>query len=158
MPDASVSGTDDIDRRRHWMGVLARATRDELEAAWTAFLPQPRYTLLRRPESGLAMVRGRVGGTGAPFNFGEMTMTRCAVRLADGASATGLAFVSGRDLRRAELAALFDALLQNRAAHADLMDTVIAPIEARISSQRRALAQDVAPTRVDFFTMVREQS
>lgn len=163
MPDASASGTDEIGQRRHWMGVLARATRAELEAAWASLLPQPRYTLLRRPESGLAMVRGRAGGTGAPFNLGEMTMTRCAIRLEDGrldkgTPATGLSFISGRDQRRAELAALFDALLQNRAAYADLMDAVIVPVEARISSQRRALAQDVAPTRVDFFTMVREQS
>ena len=30
------------------------------------------------------MVRGRVGGTGAPFNLGEMSVTRCSVRLADG--------------------------------------------------------------------------
>src|SRR4051812_28913485 len=117
MPDASASGTDDIGRRRHWMGVLARATRAELEAAWASLLPQPRYTLLRKSESGLAMVRGRAGGTGAPFNLGEMTMTRCAVRLDDRPPTTGLSFISGRDPRRAELAALFDALLQNRAAY-----------------------------------------
>jgi alpha-D-ribose 1-methylphosphonate 5-triphosphate synthase subunit PhnG len=157
MPDASAIGNDDIGRRRHWMGILARATRDELEAAYAALRPQPAYTLLRKPESGLAMVRGRAGGTGAPFNLGEMTMTRCAVRLDNGAAATGLSFVSGRDPRQAELAALFDALLQDRAAYADLMAAVIAPIEMRIATQRRAVANDVAPTRVDFFTMVREQ-
>src|SRR5262249_26986863 len=113
MPDASARETDEVGRRRHWMGILARASRAELEDAWRALAPQPRYTQLRKPESGLAMVRGRAGGTGAPFNLGEMTMTRCAVRLEDGAPVTGLAFVAGRDQRHAELAAVFDALLQD---------------------------------------------
>ncbi len=30
------------------------------------------------------MVRGRIGGTGTPFNLGEMTVTRCALRLEAG--------------------------------------------------------------------------
>jgi alpha-D-ribose 1-methylphosphonate 5-triphosphate synthase subunit PhnG len=37
------------------------------------------------------------------------------------------------------------------------MAIVIAPIEMRIATRRHAVAQDVAPTRVDFFTMAREQ-
>jgi alpha-D-ribose 1-methylphosphonate 5-triphosphate synthase subunit PhnG len=138
------------------MGVLARAGREELEAAWRALVPSPAYTNLRRPETGLVMVRGRVGGTGDPFNLGEMTMTRCAVRLADGARATGLSFVAGRDTRRAELAAVFDALLQDRRRHDAIEDTVITPIEMRLAAQRRRRASDVAATQVDFFTLVRE--
>uniref|UniRef100_UPI0016890F4D phosphonate C-P lyase system protein PhnG n=1 Tax=unclassified Calothrix TaxID=2619626 RepID=UPI0016890F4D len=41
----------------------------------------PEYSFLRSPEIGLAMVRGRAGGTGEAFNLGEITMTRCVVQL-----------------------------------------------------------------------------
>jgi alpha-D-ribose 1-methylphosphonate 5-triphosphate synthase subunit PhnG len=154
MPDSGRLG-DEAGRRR-WMGVLAKSQRAELEAELAAMGRVPVYRFLREPEIGLAMVRGRIGGTGAPFNLGEMTMTRCAVRLADGARATGLSFVAGRDTRRAELAAVFDALLQDPRRHDAIEDTVITPIEMRLAAQRRRRASDVAATQVDFFTLVRE--
>ena len=73
-----------------------------------------RYRVLRGPEAGLVMVRGRAGGGGAPFNLGEMTATRCTVRTEAGF--VGHAYVAGRNERQAELAALADALLQDPAA------------------------------------------
>jgi alpha-D-ribose 1-methylphosphonate 5-triphosphate synthase subunit PhnG len=160
MPDASAPQPPDAARRRRWMGVLARATTGELEAAWQALAAPPRYGFLRKPESGLVLVRGRAGGTGAAFNLGEMTMTRCAVRLDDeGASRplTGLAFVAGRDLRHAELAALFDALLQDPARSVEIEAAVVTPVEARLTRERREVAARVAPTRVEFFTLMRER-
>src|SRR5487761_2763482 len=96
--------------RRHWMAVLARARAADLDAALADCAPLPDYTRLRGPEAGLVMVRGRIGGGGSAFNAGEMTVTRCSVRMADGM--VGHAYVAGRDERRAELAALCDALLQ----------------------------------------------
>ena len=47
-------------------------------------LAVPRYEELRTAETGLVMLRGRIGGDGAPFNLGEATVTRAAVRLASG--------------------------------------------------------------------------
>ena len=44
------------------------------------------------------MMRGRAGGGGAPFNLGEMTVTRCTVRTAGGQ--VGHAYVAGRDGRQ----------------------------------------------------------
>ena len=44
----------------------------------------PDYENLREPENGLVMVRGRIGGDGAPFNLGEATVSRAAVRLSTG--------------------------------------------------------------------------
>ncbi len=72
-----------IDARQRWMGVLARARREELDAHADA-LRDADYHLLRAAETGMTLVRGRMGGTGSPFNLGEMTVTRCVVRLADG--------------------------------------------------------------------------
>ncbi len=160
MPDASAHRPADPGQRRRWMGLLARARTAELEAAWNALAPAPAYSFLRKPETGLVLVRGRAGGTGAAFNLGEMTMTRCAIRIdaAGGSRVTGFGFVAGRDARHAELAAVFDALMQLPAKGAEIEAAVIQPIEARLDRKRRESASEVAATRVDFFTLVREQS
>lgn len=157
MPYPRAAKGPDIERRR-WLGILARGSRQELEAAWCSLRPAPRYSLLRQPETGLVLVRGRVGGTGEPFNLGEMTMTRCAVRLLQGAETIGLSFTAGRDQRHAELAAVFDALLQDSEHRSTITATLIAPIESRLATERRAEADEIAATRVDFFTLAREQA
>src|SRR5512133_3072236 len=92
--------------RQHWMSVLARAPAAAIESGLTRDGPLPDWTRVRGPETGLVMVRGRTGGSGSPFNLGEMTVTRCTVRL--GSGATGHAYVAGRDERQAELAAVAD--------------------------------------------------
>ncbi|MBA4742282.1 MAG: phosphonate C-P lyase system protein PhnG, partial [Azoarcus sp.] len=66
------------------MSALARAPRERLETAWAAFAEAGRFTHLRPPETGLVMTRGRAGGSGQRFNLGEITVTRAAVKLADG--------------------------------------------------------------------------
>lgn len=139
--------------RRRWMSVLARAPRDELEAAFAGLPAPPPYRHMRAPEIGLVMVQGRAGGNGNPFNLGEMTVTRCALKLDDGT--VGFGYVQGRDRRRAELAALFDALLQHEGRRAQLEDTVIAPLAAAQRARREARSRKAASTKVEFFTMVR---
>src|SRR5262245_12031208 len=114
--------------RRRWMSVLAQASADELEGRWREVPAPPRHRMLRRPETGLVMVRGRAGGTGARFNVGEATVTRCAVELEGGA--IGVAYVRGRDQRHAELAAVLDALLQDPSRRDDVERTVVAPLAA----------------------------
>ena len=136
--------------RRHWMGVLARAGAEEIAARLEA-TALPGHTRLRGPETGLVMVRGRAGGDGAPFNLGEMTVTRCAVRLADGA--VGHAYRAGRDARAAELSAVLDAALQDPARRDALLDGVIAPLAEAQEAARQTQARKAAATRVQFFTM-----
>src|SRR5712692_2400295 len=93
----------EIGARRRWMSILAQAGSDEIEAAWNALSDRPGYRVLRGPEVGLVMVRGRAGGTGVRFNLGEVTVTRCTVALDD--DTIGHAYIRGRDARHAELAA-----------------------------------------------------
>ncbi len=138
--------------RRRWMGVLAKSTAAELESELDALRERPPYRCLRSPEAGLALVRARIGGAGAPFNVGEMTVTRCVVELATG-GAPGFAYVAGRDPRHAELAALFDALLQREPAG---LAEMVERLAARQAERRAAARARVEPTRVEFFTMVRE--
>src|SRR5215469_11260932 len=139
--------------RRRWMSVLAQASGAELERAWLALGERPAYRIVRKPEVGLVMVRGRAGGSGAAFNLGEMTVTRCTVDLPSGIA--GHAYVAGRDARHAELAAVFDALLQDPVLTTRLEEAVIAPLETGQRERRRQMAARSAPTRVEFFTLVR---
>ncbi|MBP0575499.1 phosphonate C-P lyase system protein PhnG, partial [Mycobacterium tuberculosis] len=67
-------------RRRRWMGVLARASRDDLAAALEGE-DCSAEDVVRPPEVGTVMLEGRAGGTGRRFNLGEATVTRCVVRL-----------------------------------------------------------------------------
>ena len=69
-------------------------------------------TMMRGPEIGLVMLRGRMGATGNAFNVGETTVTRCTVRLASGTE--GHAYVQGRNGEHAKRAALCDALFQEQ--------------------------------------------
>ncbi|WP_406857683.1 phosphonate C-P lyase system protein PhnG [Alsobacter sp. KACC 23698] len=133
------------------MAVAALATLDELEQA-VARLGRPASRDLRSPEIGLVMLRGRIGGDGAPFNLGEATVTRAAVRLETGE--VGMSYLLGRDPIRARLAAVIDAVWLR--GDETLVKTVfLDPVRARIEAERRERAERTAATRVDFFTLVR---
>ncbi|SAK94872.1 phosphonate metabolism PhnG protein [Caballeronia hypogeia] len=146
--------------RREWMAVLARTPRDVLQQTFDAALDgaqAPDYEWLRAPDIGLAMVRGRIGGTGDAFNLGETTVTRATLRLRtdDGSAPVGVAVHMGRDKERATLAALADALLQMPRYATQLQAQLIAPLAARIADERRRKESQAAATKVEFFTMVR---
>lgn len=147
MPD-TLSPEQPHAARRRWMAVLARADATDL-ADRIGDLPE--YRLLRGPEAGLVMVRGRTGGGGAAFNLGEMTTTRCTVRTECGF--VGHAYVAGRNERLAELAALADALLQDPARHAKIMTQVVEPLAVQQQAIRDTTAAKAAATRVQFFAM-----
>jgi len=142
--------------RNEWMGVLAKAPEALLERLWDAAGITASFDWLRRPETGAVMVRGRAGGTGAPFNLGEMTVTRCALRLATGE--VGHAYVAGRSHAKAELAALCDALLQDTEDAAAVRERVLTPLAEAAVEMRAASAAKAAATKVEFFTMAREHS
>ncbi|WP_137176925.1 phosphonate C-P lyase system protein PhnG [Roseomonas sp. AR75] len=151
MPPSPQSRNGAEAARRAWMGVLARASAEQIARHLADLPPAPAHVRLRGPETGLLMVRGRAGGDGAPFNLGEMTVTRCAVRLPDGR--VGHAYVAGRDARQAELAALVDALMLDEAARPAVEAAVIAPLSAAQQAARDEAARKAAATRVNFFTM-----
>lgn len=139
--------------RQGWMRVLAQAEPAELDQAFATLGTLPAHQWLRKPESGMAMVRARSGGTGSQFNLGELTVTRCALTLEDGTM--GVAYVRGRSLRHAEQAAVADALLQTEQWRERVQSRLIEPL-ARAHAQRRELqARTAAQSKVDFFTLVR---
>ncbi len=142
----------DASARRQWMSVLALASPARLSEL-VSRNDFPPFSYLRKPETGLVMVRGRCGGTGNPFNFGEMTVTRCSVRLEDGT--IGHAYVAGRSSQHAEIAAVCDALLQQQEGREALVRTVIRPLAEEEIERRHRLVAKSRATKVDFFTMVR---
>src|SRR5580704_15756568 len=114
--------------RRAAMAALAQAPAHEIAAGLAALGPTPVHDEVRPAETGLVMVRGRIGGDGAPFNLGEATVTRCAVQLASGE--IGFGYVLGRDGDKARLAALTDALWQCADRRAAVERNVLAPLRA----------------------------
>jgi alpha-D-ribose 1-methylphosphonate 5-triphosphate synthase subunit PhnG len=150
MPDTSPPDHPQTARRR-WMAILARGDSSTLEAGLAGCGDLPAYTRLRGPESGLVMVRGRAGGGGAPFNLGEMTVTRCSVRTEQGL--VGHAYIAGRDERRAELAALADALLQDPVRSPVVEAALVRPLAEAQRARRETTAAKAAATKVQFFAM-----
>jgi alpha-D-ribose 1-methylphosphonate 5-triphosphate synthase subunit PhnG len=148
MNDA-IPAPDTTATRQHWMSVLARAHAAAIESELTQLGPLPAWTRVRGPETGLVMVRGRAGGSGSPFNLGEMTVTRCTVRLGSGVA--GHAYIAGRDERRAELAAVADGLLQD--LNTASRDSLIGPLAEAQRERRLIRAEKAAATKVEFFAM-----
>ncbi|MEN3288909.1 MAG: alpha-D-ribose 1-methylphosphonate 5-triphosphate synthase subunit PhnG [Bradyrhizobium sp.] len=140
------------ERHKAAMRVLAHTPTAEIGSRLDE-LELPAHVQLREPENGLVMVRGRIGGDGAPFNLGEATVSRAAVRLVSGE--VGFGYALGRDREKARLIALCDALIQSE-AHASLIEKqVIAPLQSAMLASRAQAAAEAAATRVDFYTMVR---
>jgi len=138
--------------RQAVMALCADATADELDHALAMVGYDGAIEELRPTETGLVMVRGRIGGDGAPFNFGEATVTRAAVRIEGGA--TGFAYHLGRDRKKAVAAATLDALWQT-GAHRPAVEAAMETIGARLEDERLGRARRTAATRVNFFTLVR---
>ena len=137
--------------RKAALDVLAGAKSRALAELWDRWADKPGHSKVRGPEVGLVMLRGRAGGGGAPFNLGEATVSRASVRIASGQ--VGHGYCLGRDLAKAEIIAVIDALWQR---DADLVEAkIVEPLRAlaaRADDKRRA---ESAATKVDFFTMVR---
>jgi alpha-D-ribose 1-methylphosphonate 5-triphosphate synthase subunit PhnG len=139
-------------RRQQAMAVLAHAATAEIAGHLEA-LDVPAYEPLRQAENGLVMLRGRIGGDGAPFNLGEATVSRAAVRLTSGE--IGFGYTLGRDRAKAELIALCDALIQADGFADAVENKVLAPLRAGIEVDRQRQAAETAATKVDFYTLVR---
>jgi alpha-D-ribose 1-methylphosphonate 5-triphosphate synthase subunit PhnG len=145
--DAEVAG------RRAAFAALSHAQPAELGRLWQEAGLPTEAQLLRGPETGLATLRGRIGGGGAPFNFGEATVTRATVRLANGA--IGHSYALGRDKEKARLAAIADALWQDPARRPEIEEKILGPLRAIAAAADEKRRAETAATKVDFFTLVR---
>jgi alpha-D-ribose 1-methylphosphonate 5-triphosphate synthase subunit PhnG len=155
------AGEDGIRARQRWMRTLAAADPGALAAAWQDWTPKPDVQAIREPETGLVMVQGRADGGGARFNLGEATVTRATVRLRGeqlSGDATGTSYVLGTDAEHARLAAIFDGMLTDTGQRTRVLAEVIAPLDLEQAERDAARRAEARSTRVDFFTVARENS
>lgn len=141
--------------RKSWLSLLSRAPADRLSTLWDGLDLTLDVTTLRAPEIGTVMARGRQGASGDAFNLGEITVTRCSVRLDCGA--VGHGYVQGRDKSKAALAATIDAAMQTDRAET-IQRNVLDPIAHELTHEAETRAARADGTRVDFFTMVRGEN
>ena len=135
------------------MGLIARADPDDVARLVAQFGALPEHSEIRSPETGLVMVRGRMGGRGGPFNLGEATVTRCTIRLSSGE--IGHSYVLGRDPDHARKAAIIDAMRQSAGQAANVDTKIVGPLR-RLEQRRHMERKEAADrTRVDFFTVAR---
>lgn len=135
-------------RRREALGLLARAPVNRL----AELMPElPKHDVLRAPEIGTVMVRGRAGGTGSAFNLGEVTVTRASIRLLSGHIGHG--YVQGRNKSHALRAALAYALAQDN--HEKIEAHILTPLRSEENARLARVAAEAAATQVEFFTLVR---
>ena len=141
--------------RKHRLSVVATAPHGELLKLWEAWAASHKALdpqVLRSPEIGTVMVRGRAGAVGAPFNLGEITVTRCSVQLDDGR--VGHGYVQGRSKEASLIAATIDALALGEEAQA-LDAAIVEPLHTERNGKAKDRAEKAAATKVEFFTMVR---
>jgi alpha-D-ribose 1-methylphosphonate 5-triphosphate synthase subunit PhnG len=138
-------------QRKAAMAVLAHSDAAAI-AQCLQSISLPAHQSLREPENGLVMVRGRIGGDGAPFNLGEATVSRAAVRLSTGE--VGFGYTLGRDRQKAQMIALCDALVQSHEFSAAVEANVLVPLRAAAIARQNRKAAETAATRVDFYTLV----
>jgi alpha-D-ribose 1-methylphosphonate 5-triphosphate synthase subunit PhnG len=139
--------------RRAMMALLSRAAPARLTTLWGESGLSATSEPVRGPETGLVTVRGRMGGGGAPFNLGEATVTRATVRLASGE--IGHSYALGRSSEKARIAATIDALWQQAGRRGEIEAKILGPLRQEQADAARTVRDEVAATRVDFFTMVR---
>jgi len=150
---SSVLDSRDNTARQRFMGILARASGDEVAALLARIEPQPSYELVKRPETGTLMLEGRAGGAGQRFNMGEATMTRCVIRLSDGTM--GFSYALGRDRKKAEQSAVLDAIVQSATRDAEMLHAGLGAMAEKQAEAREIASRKAAATKVNFFTLVR---
>jgi alpha-D-ribose 1-methylphosphonate 5-triphosphate synthase subunit PhnG len=149
---AAIESNDDTpNARQEALSVLAHAEMPALTATWDTWQNRPVVQMIRGPETGLIMLRGRTGGGGAPFNLGEATVSRASVRIETGEIGHG--YCLGRDTEKAKLIAILDALFQREPENIEF--AVLRPLRDAAHAADQKLREETAATKVDFFTMVR---
>ncbi len=143
----------DENPRQAWLSLLSKAPEARLRALWDCWPgARPQFEWLRVPEVGSVMVQGRMGAVGAPFNLGEMTVTRGAIETADGVVGHGV--VQGRSKEKLAIVAQIDALMLG-AAESSLRAEILDVLSVEMASARAARTARAGQTKVDFFTLVR---
>lgn len=143
----------DIPQRQQLISVLAKSSLQDIRQCWNQSLDDIDYSTLRPPQTGMVMAVARTEVKGEPFNLGEVSVTRCAIRLNSGE--TGIGYVMGSSKEHALHVAVLDAIAQQTEQYAAIHNSVIQPLQTKLLQRYQQQQQTTDTTRVDFFTMVR---
>jgi alpha-D-ribose 1-methylphosphonate 5-triphosphate synthase subunit PhnG len=146
----SLNPEEQLKRQRR-MELFSLAAPSVLEDFLLSLDEIPPYVFLKKPSSGLVMVRGRIGGTGALFNLGELLISRSVVEME---GTLGFGYTPFENLRHSEMAAVLDAL----ASHPKYENEVFLLTE-KLRKLRFELTnseeKESERTKVEFFTVKR---
>lgn len=153
----TVSQTDKHTQRQSLLSVLSKSDYEDISAYWQPLGINPDYYCLKKPETGMVMVRARAGGDGQKFNMGEMTVTRTVVQLNNHQQGKqlGFGYTAGRHPQKSELIAVIDACYQDAQYAQRIQEAVIDPLGEKLLAKEQQHQQQVDSTKVNFFTMVR---
>lgn len=143
----------DVVQRQQLLSVLAKSSLKDIQQHWEHSLHDFEYSPLRAPQTGMVMAVARAEGSGEPFNLGEVSVTRCAIKLTTGQ--TGIGYVMGSSKEHSLHVALLDALAQVDDQYEDIKLKLIQPLQQKIEQRNQQQQQKTAATKVDFLTMVR---
>nr|WP_320193242.1 phosphonate C-P lyase system protein PhnG [uncultured Desulfobacter sp.] len=148
-----ITGNSDIkEQRKEWIGLLGSADPHWLEQQKESLGLDLTADVMVQPETGMIMMQARQDGAGPRFNLGEVTVSRCILKL-DGVM--GYAMVMGCNLQHAKLAALFDAMFQMPNTGDSLRKNLVPELRRMKKERRDKEAWDVRSSKVEFFTMKR---
>lgn len=145
--------TEKNPQRQKNLSILAKASLVTMRKYWESIGANATFVFLKKPEVGMAMVRAQAGGGSEDFNMGEMTMTRCVVRL--DSEEIGYGFVAGRSKKKSELIAIIDASWQTESLKKIIEEKIIDPLYRLQIYREQKVAEDTKTSKVNFFTMVR---
>lgn len=138
--------------RKKNLSILAKANDDFLLKIFNqSSLPQS-YVWLRKPEIGTVMVQGRIGAVGDQFNLGEITVTRCSLKIKG--EIVGHGYSKGRNKEKVKIIALCDALSQTSKIE-QVKKYILEPLRIEESKNQKLEKEKAAATKVEFFTMAR---
>ena len=98
------------------------------------------------------MVQGRMGAVGDQFNLGEITVTRCSLKIKGGV--VGHGYSKGRNKEKVKIIALCDALSQTSKVK-KVKKYILEPLEIEETKNKKVEKEKAEATKVDFFTMAR---
>jgi len=135
-----MKGKQVIIRHTERAAILAKATLDELELAWNCLPEFPCVEDLSGPEVRRLSLRSKAQGSFCQSTPVQVCVSHAAVRLASGE--TGFSRVLDDDKRRAWLAAVFDAIAQQRGPRSDVALSLIAVVGQRVTEERAMASFD----------------
>jgi alpha-D-ribose 1-methylphosphonate 5-triphosphate synthase subunit PhnG len=130
--------------------LIARADSKRICGIAERILGDVEVEVIKKPTSGMIMMRFRDTAEKCVFNLGEVLVTEAEVRIG---SELGYAMVMGRDPETALAGAILDAAVESGHPLAPEIIDLLRSEEGRLKEELQKTWTEVATTKVDFEVM-----